>query len=113
MWKPRSIELLPGFVGSRTELLRTRIHRSAIEKIHALWPPQEAALIDAMVIGEAAFIDRDTRADFQRSGTYHILVVSGMNVSILAFVIFWVLKRIRLSDVPATLLTVGSCVAYA
>ncbi len=66
-----------------------------------------------MVIGEEAFIDRDTRADFQRSGTYHVLVVSGMNVSILAFVVFWTLRRLRLGDIPATLLTVAFCVAYA
>ena len=66
-----------------------------------------------MVIGEDAFIDRDTRIDFQRSGTYHILVVSGMNVTILAFVVFCVLRRLRLGDVPATLLTILFCVAYA
>src|SRR5260370_16073322 len=66
-----------------------------------------------MVIGDEAFIDRDTRIDFQRSGTYHILVVSGMNVSILACLVCWTVRRMQLSDVPATLLTVGSCVAYA
>ena len=48
-----------------------------------------------MVIGEEAFIDRDTRVDFQRSGTYHVLVVSGMNVSILALVTFWFLRKLR------------------
>ena len=74
---------------------------------------QQAALIDAMVIGESAFIDRDTRVDFQRSGTYHVLVVSGMNVTILAFVVFWTLRRLRLSDIPATLLTILFCIAYA
>jgi len=36
-----------------------------------------------------------------------------MNVSILAFVVFWTLRRLRLGDVPATLLTVLFCVAYA
>src|SRR5271166_5391538 len=66
-----------------------------------------------MVIGEAAFIDRDTRIEFQRSGTYHILVVSGMNVTILAFVIFWTLRRLRLGDISATVLTILFCVAYA
>ncbi len=81
-----SVETLPGFAGSRAELWRSRIHRSIIEKVHALWPPRQAALMDAMVIGEDAFINRPTRADFQRSGTYHVLVVSGMNVSILALV---------------------------
>lgn len=111
--KAEELELLPGFAGSRLAAWRSRMHRSVIAKVHELWPAREAALIDAMVIGEEAFIDRDTRADFQRSGTYHILVVSGMNVSILAFVVFWTLRRLRFSDIPATLLTVGFCVAYA
>jgi competence protein ComEC len=111
--KAEDAQLLPGFAGNRFELWRTRIHSSIIAKVHALWPPRQAALIDAMVIGEAAFIDRDTRVDFQRSSTYHVLVVSGMNVTILAFVVFWTLRRLRLADVPATLLTILFCVAYA
>jgi len=94
------IERLPGFVGIRAEYLRTSMHRSVIAKVHQLWPTRRAVLIDAMVIGDEAFIDRDTRADFQRSGTYHILVVSGMNVSILAFVVFWMLRRLRLGKLP-------------
>ena len=111
--KSADVQLLPGFSGTRFELWRTRIHSSIVAKVHTLWPPPQAALIDAMLIGEAAFIDRDTRIDFQRSGTYHILVVSGMNVTILAFVVFWTLGRARLSDIPATLLTILFCVAYA
>lgn len=111
--KIKDVERLPGFEGSRIERLRSRMHASVISKVHELWPPREAALVDAMVIGEETFIDRDTRADFQRSGTYHILVVSGMNVSILAFVVFWALRRLRVGEIPATLLTVGSCAGYA
>jgi competence protein ComEC len=111
--KLEKVERLPGFSGTRLSLWRSRLHRSIVAKVHELWPPREAALIDAMVIGEEAFIDRDTRVDFQRSGTYHVLVVSGMNVSILAFVVFWTLRRLRISDVPATLVTVATCAAYA
>jgi competence protein ComEC len=111
--RAEDVQVLPGFAGSRVELWRTRIHSSIIARVHALWPPPQAALIDAMVIGEDAFIDRDTRVDFQRSGTYHVLVVSGMNVTILAFVVFWTLRRMRLAEIPATLLTILFCVAYA
>ena len=107
------VEMLPGFSGTRLELWRTRIHRSILEKIHSLWPPAQAALMDAMVIGDAAFIERDTRADFQRSGTYHILVVSGMNLGILAFVLFWLLRRLRASEVLASIIVVLFSVAYA
>src|SRR3984893_1073220 len=111
--KIENVERLPGFAGSRMAFWRSRLHRGVVAKVHQLWPPREAALIDAMVIGEEAFINRDTRVDFQRSGTYHVLVVSGMNVSILAFVVFWTLRRLRVGDVAATLLTVGFSVAYA
>ena len=111
--KAEDVSTLPGFMGSRIELLRTRMHSSILAKVRELWPPPQAALIDAMVIGEEAFIDRDTRADFQRSGTYHVLVVSGMNVTILALVAFWTLRRLRMGEIPATLFTILSCVAYA
>jgi competence protein ComEC len=111
--KSENVELRPGFSGSRIQAWRSRLHGGVIAKVHQLWPSREAALIDAMVIGEEAFIDRDTRIDFQRSGTYHVLVVSGMNVSILAFVVFWTMRRLRISDILATLITVGACVAYA
>ena len=111
--KAASVEVLPGFAGSRIEFWRSRIHSSIIEKVHALWPAREAALMDAMVIGEDAFINRPTRTDFQRSGTYHVLVVSGMNVSILALVTFWFLRRLRVSDLVAGTITVPLMVAYA
>jgi competence protein ComEC len=99
--KIEDVERLPGRAGTRLQHWRNRIHGSVIAKVDELWPPREAVLIDAMIIGEEAFIDRDTRADFQRSGTYHILVVSGMNVSILAFVVFWTLRRLRPGEVAA------------
>ena len=102
------IERLPGFVGTRFELWRNRAHRSIIAMIHTLWPPEQAALVDAMVIGDDAFIDRDTRMDFQRSGTYHILVVSGMNVSILAFVTFGLLRRLRAGSKKALIFASSS-----
>jgi len=111
--KSAEVEVLPGFSGNRAELWRTRIHRSIIGKVHALWPPDEATLMDAMVIGDEAFIARSTRVNFQRSGTYHLLVVSGMNVSILAFATFWLLRRLRASDVVASALTVVLTVGYA
>src|SRR5579871_4585519 len=111
--KLEQVELLPGFAGNKIMLWRSRMHRSVLERVHAIWPPREAALLDAMVIGDEAFIERDTRVDFQRSGTYHVLVVSGMNISILAFVVFWTLRRLRLPEIPATLATVGFCVGYA
>ncbi len=107
------VEVLAGFRGSKLQAWRNRVRNSILSKVHALWPEQEAALIDAMVIGEDAFIEPETKVDFQRSGTYHVLVVSGMNLSILAFVCFWTLRRLRLGETWAGLLTIVLSIAYA
>ncbi len=111
--KNTKVEVLPGFVGTGVAWWRERVHRSIVRRIHGLWNGEDAALMDAAVVGESAFLTPSTKVDFQRSGTYHILVVSGMNVSILAFVIFWAMRRLRLSDVLASALTVLLCIAYA
>ncbi len=111
--KYANIEELPGFSGSRVELWRARFHRSVIQKVHALWPERVAGLMDAIVIGEESFIERPTRVDFQRSGTYHVLVVSGMNVSILAMFTMWALRRMGLGDIVASACAITLILAYA
>ena len=62
--KYANVVTLPGFSGSRIELWRARIHRSVIQKVHALWRERVAGLMDAIVIGEESFIERPTRVDF-------------------------------------------------
>ena len=69
--------------------------------------------MDAMLIGERAFVERPMSVDFQRSGTYHILVVSGMNVGILAFVVFWTLRRLRSGETVASIATIALSLGYA
>src|SRR5258706_13095199 len=97
----QDVEPLPGFVGSRVERWRTHIHSSLVAKIHELWPPQQAALMDAMVLGEDSFLEGGTRTEFQRSGTYHVLVGAGMNLSILPFVICWTLRQVHFDQALA------------
>jgi competence protein ComEC len=111
--KAEAVELLPGFAGSRAELWRTRLRRSLIERIHILWEPDEAPLLDAMLIGENSFLGRETLTDFQRTGTYHVLVISGLKVAVLALVMFWLLRRMRMSDLGASTITILLTVAYA
>jgi len=108
-----TIQLLPGFGGSRIMLGLAKVHRSIIGKVHTLWPEHVANLMDAIVIGEESFIERPERVDFQRSGTYHVLVVSGMNVSILAMFTLWALRRVGLGEVTASVCAVLLIFAYA
>jgi competence protein ComEC len=107
------VQQLPGFAGSRIGLWRNRARRSALEHIERLWPGERGALMQAALIGGRAFFGREIKTDFQRTGTYHILVVSGINVGILAFALFWALRRLPFGETTATILTILLSWGYA
>ena len=107
------VERMPGFAGTRWELWRSRSRRSLVHRIHLLWPSDEAALFDAVLIGDRAFIDRDTNSVWQRTGLYHLLVVSGMKVGIVAFFVLWVVRRLRGGELLASGFALSAAVVYA
>ena len=107
------VKILLGFSGSRVGAWRSRARRSVLAHIAGLWPGERGALMQAALIGGRAFFGREIKADFQRTGTYHILVVSGINVGILAFAVFWLLRRLRLGETYATVLTIVLSWGYA
>ena len=69
--------------------------------------------MQAALIGGRAFFGRDIKTEFQRTGTYHILVVSGINVGILAFAVFWTLRKLPFGETWATILTILLSWGYA
>ena len=66
-----------------------------------------------MIMGDDSLLLRDVREEFQQTGVYHLLVVSGMNVALLAFALFWLARRLRLPQWPASLLTIVLSIFYA
>src|SRR6266702_3749038 len=104
--KAETVQVLEGRGGSSLDFWRWTARRKVLAQIHRVWPQEQAGLFDAMVLGDRAFLSRGTRTEFQRSGTYHILVVSGMNVGIFAFALFWALRRMRAGSEFATVLTI-------
>jgi competence protein ComEC len=111
--RAREVEVLPGFVGSRIGLWRSNARRSVLNHIQRLWPGEPGALMQAMLIGGRAFFGRELKTNFQRTGTYHILVVSGINVGILAFAFFWTLRWLPMGEAAATVLTILFSWGYA
>ncbi len=107
------VAVLPGFIGNRIGLWRSSARRSALLHIMQLWPGERGALMQAALIGGRAFFGRDIKTDFQRTGTYHILVVSGINVGILAFAVFGTLRKLPFGETWATILTIVLSWAYA
>lgn len=110
---PRELELLPGAAGTRAGRLRSRLREAILERIATLWRGEQAALIAGIVLGERRALTPETRLDFQRTGLFHILVVSGMNVAILAGFLFALGRLMRAPEVLLVGLTAIAALAYA
>jgi competence protein ComEC len=111
--KSTSIDVLPELGGSRTERLRWRVRRSVLNRIASLWPEPYAGLFQAMVLGERGLVGREQRLEFQRSGTFHLLVVSGMNVAVFALFLLWLMRRLGLRQEYAMLAAMALTLSYA
>jgi competence protein ComEC len=113
--KSADIEVLPGTSGSKLGFWRSRVRNSILRHIHqsGLWNKEDASIFAAMIVGDDSLLLRDVREEFQQTGVYHLLVVSGMNGALLAFAIFWLARRLRLPEWPASLLTIALSVSYA
>jgi len=75
--------------------------------------PQDTAMLTALLTGDRSFLTRSLRGGFERTGSFHLIVVSGLHLAILAGCVFALTKRLRLPRLPATLLTVGVSLVYA
>jgi competence protein ComEC len=73
----------------------------------------DAVMLSAMVAGDRTYLTHALRVGFERTGSFHMLVVSGLHLAIVAACLFWIFKRLRLPRVSATLLTIAASFAYA
>lgn len=75
--------------------------------------PDDAAMVAAMLFGDRARLRPSLRVGFERTGTFHLFVVSGLHISLLAAALFGLLRRVRLPELPAALLTLSLTASYA
>ncbi|MBB5341192.1 ComEC/Rec2 family competence protein [Tunturiibacter gelidoferens] len=73
----------------------------------------DAGMLNAMLFGDRAGLNKTQRVGFERTGSFHLFVVSGMHVGLLAGLVFWLARRLKLSDLLATLLTIVLTFGYA
>jgi competence protein ComEC len=75
--------------------------------------PDDAGMLNAMLFGDRAGLNKSQRVGFERTGSFHLFVVSGMHVGLLAGLVFWLARRLKLHDWLATLLTIVLTFGYA
>ena len=72
--------------------------RKSLEPIAKNEKGQPAAVLSSLVIGDYSGLNNATRETFQNSGTYHVLVVSGLHVAWIAGLLLQFFKLIRLPE---------------
>jgi competence protein ComEC len=84
------------------------------DEIDALFSrtPQVAGVLRAMLLGDRSFVDRSEAVNFQKTGVFHVLVVAGLHVGALAFALYWVGRKLRLSRMSTVLFTLTMLFAY-
>jgi competence protein ComEC len=73
----------------------------------------DAGMLNAMLFGDRAGLNKTQRVGFERTGSFHLFVVSGMHVGLLAGLMFWFARRLKLRELMATLVTIILTFGYA
>src|SRR6266403_2037753 len=112
----RSPDLIQRVSAARpsTGTLLARIRHRLQDEVDALFagPQEVAAVLRAMLLGDRSFVDRDEAVDFQKTGVFHVLVVAGLHVGALAFFLYWIGRKVRLSRSATMLFTLTLLFAY-
>lgn len=73
----------------------------------------DAGMLAAMLFGDKTALSEEQRAGFERTGTFHLFVVSGMHVALFTGAVFWLLRQVRLPEPAAVALTILLGLGYA
>ncbi|MBI3332534.1 MAG: ComEC family competence protein [Candidatus Omnitrophica bacterium] len=82
------------------------------ERGRSLLGSLEAAYLEAFLLGEGGGIPRETWEAFKKSGTVHVLVVSGLHVGLIGFLSLLLLSLVRIPRNPRYLLLIGILISY-
>jgi competence protein ComEC len=98
---PRLLEPIPGDCSNIAIRLSNSIRhrvRNSLEPLNREGKSQAAAVLSSLVIGDYSQLGNSTREIFQNSGTYHVLVVSGLHVVWIAGIIMAAFRCMRFPE---------------
>ena len=93
-----------GYAGSRANRELPKVFRLS---------PDDVGMLDAMLFGDRAGLNKAQRIGFERTGSFHLFVVSGMHVGLLAGLVFWLARILKLREWLATLMTIVLTFGFA
>jgi competence protein ComEC len=115
---PRLVEKLAG--NGRPEISRflEKTRRRLTASIDTLFPPwsgemRDGAVLKAVLLGERTSLDSDTIQNFRKTGLYHLLVISGLHIGLLALIAAFLLRHTPLGQTWRVTLLLAFLLVYA
>ncbi len=71
-----------------------------------------AGILAASLLGSRYWLDRRAAQTFREGGTFHLLVISGLHVAVIAAVLLWLARRVWRSRVTQHLVVIALLWAY-
>ncbi len=90
--KNGSLEMLGENKGNWLVARSFKIQQKFNEVFEHYLDQQEAGMIIAMVLGERTAMPRALQTEFINTGTAHVIAISGMNMTIITTIVFFILK---------------------
>lgn len=88
--------------------LRKRLRKSICENTKE----QTAGILSVMTLGEKSMLDKETKVQYQRAGISHVLVISGLHISLLGMGVYGLLRRCKRGIGISAIFSVAFLLAY-
>jgi len=114
--KPGSpVRILPGRCGSRWAAAIFWLRQNAVRRIEALYPRDDysSGMMEAVLIGETARLEKIWTENFRRTGTFHALVISGAHIAVLAGILIFCLRFCALPEITTLAIACATAWIYA
>jgi len=100
------------------ELFFHALRRKIIQGIDRMFPPwsadaRDGAVLKAILLGQRASLDSSTVENFRVSGLYHLLVVAGLHVGLLAALLAGLLRLLRVRETWRFIIMLGFLAFYS
>ncbi len=98
--------------GSRLTILLAAVRHGLEKHIDAAIPEPHGALAKGLLLGEKSELPRELVADFQTTGTTHIIALSGYNITIVARILHDILLALGVSFFSAFWFSAGGIILF-
>ncbi|MGL6114794.1 ComEC/Rec2 family competence protein [Cetobacterium sp. SF1] len=97
---------------NKEENILNRFYRKKIYNLTENYPIKLRNFYLAILLGEKDSLDRDTNEKFQKTGTSHLLVISGLHISLVIGIILYSIKKINIHRKYKYTLSLGLLTLY-